>query len=68
MVTQSPHNDDGFNHQASTPKNFFIVAIGASAGGLQSLESFFCHNSNRYRQRFVWYSNLCPTFRSLTPD
>ena len=63
MVTQSPHNDDGFNHQASTPKNFFIVAIGASAGGLQSLESFFCHHSNRIPQPLLWWYSTCrPTF------
>lgn len=68
MVTQSPHNDDGFNHQASTPKNFFIVAIGASAGGLQSLESFFATIPTDTAAAFVVVQHLSPNFRSLTPD
>ncbi len=68
MVTQSPPNDDGFNNQASTSKNFFIVALGASAGGLQPLERFFATMPSDIAATFVVVQHLSPDFRSLTPD
>lgn len=68
MITQSPPNDDGFNNRASTPESFFIVAIGASAGGLQPLESFFATLPPETKAAFVVVQHLSPSFRSLTPD
>jgi two-component system CheB/CheR fusion protein len=68
MDTQSPPNDNGANNQASTPETFFIVAIGASAGGLQPLEHFFATISPETPAAFVVVQHLSPNFRSLTPD
>lgn len=47
---------------------FFIVAIGASAGGLQALESFFSHLPENPGAAFVVVQHLAPDFKSLMPE
>lgn len=47
---------------------FFVVAIGASAGGLQALESFFSHLPENSGAAFVVVQHLAPDFKSLMPE
>ena len=45
--------------------NFFIVAIGASAGGLQALETFFSNLPNHPNAAFVVIQHLSPDYKSM---
>ena len=54
------------NHNYSF--NFFIVAIGASAGGLQALETFFDHLPDRPHAAFVIVQHLSPDFESMMTE
>ena len=46
-------------------EDFFVVAIGASAGGLQALEAFFGHLPPQLNAGFVVLQHLSPDFRSM---
>jgi two-component system CheB/CheR fusion protein len=48
----------------SRSKEFFIVGIGASAGGLSALEAFFAHLPNTVNATFVVAQHLSPHQRS----
>ena len=48
--------------------NFFIVAIGASAGGLQALETFFDNLPDRPHAAFVIVQHLSPDFESMMTE
>ena len=48
--------------------NFFIVAIGASAGGLKALESFFSNLPDRPPAAFVVVQHLSPDFKSMMTE
>lgn len=48
--------------------NFFIVAIGASAGGLQALETFFDNLPNHPHAAFVIVQHLSPDFESMMTE
>ena len=48
--------------------NFRIVAIGASAGGLESLERFFSHLPADTGMAFVVLQHLSPDFKSLMDE
>lgn len=48
--------------------NFFIVAIGASAGSLQALESFFSNLPDRPNAAFVVVQHLSPDFKSMMTE
>ena len=50
------------------PNNFFIVAIGASAGGLQALESFFSNLPDHPNAAFVVIQHLSPDYRSMMTE
>ena len=50
------------------PNNFFIVAIGASAGGLQALESFFSNLPDHPNAAFVVIQHLYPDYRSMMTE
>ena len=50
------------------PDNFFIVAIGASAGGLQALETFFSSLPDRPHAAFVVVQHLSPDFKSMMSE
>ena len=45
-------------------ENFFVVGIGASAGGLRALEEFFEHMSTDSGAAFVVIQHLSPDFKS----
>jgi two-component system CheB/CheR fusion protein len=49
-------------------KPFFIVGIGASAGGLEALGQFFAHMSPDCGLAFVIVSHLDPTQKGMMPE
>ncbi|MEO1094423.1 MAG: chemotaxis protein CheB [Cyanobacteria bacterium J06638_28] len=53
---------------ASSPDSFFVVGVGASAGGIQALESFFAHLPERPRAAFVVVQHLSPDFKSMMTE
>ena len=48
--------------------DFFIVGIGASAGGVQALEEFFSHVRDHPNAAFVVLQHLSPDFRSMMSE
>ena len=48
--------------------NFFIVAIGASAGGLQALETFFSNLPDHPNAAFVVTQHLSPDHKSMMEE
>ena len=48
--------------------DFFIVGIGASAGGVQTLESFFSSVMDHPNAAFVVLQHLSPDFRSMMSE
>lgn len=53
---------------SSTDSDFHIVAIGASAGGLESLERLFGHLPTDSGMAFIVLQHLSPDFRSLMDE
>lgn len=53
------------SHPPSRPANFFVVGIGASAGGLKALEEFFENMPVDSGAAFVAIQHLSPDFKSL---
>lgn len=53
------------NHPISSSKSFFVVGIGASAGGLEALELFFNHLSHFEDAAIIIVQHLSPDFKSL---
>ena len=49
-------------------KEFYIVGIGASAGGLEALESFFSNCPNDTGIAFVIVQHLSPDYKSMMPS
>ncbi|MEZ4825498.1 MAG: CheR family methyltransferase [Bacteroidia bacterium] len=49
-------------------ENFFIVAIGASAGGLDALETFFENTEYHSNIAYVVIQHLSPHYKSMMPD
>ncbi len=49
-------------------ENFFVVGIGASAGGLRALEEFFDHLPPDSGATFVVIQHLSPDFKSLMKE
>lgn len=54
MSTQSEHSDQ-----------FFVVGVGASAGGLEALETFFDNLPQRANLAYVVVQHLSPDYKSL---
>ena len=48
--------------------NFFVVGVGASAGGLRALEEFFEHIPTDCNAAFVVIQHLSPDFKSLMKE
>ena len=48
--------------------NFFVVGIGASAGGLDAIQTLFDHIPNNTGMAFVIIQHLSPDFKSLMPE
>ncbi|MEM8505654.1 MAG: chemotaxis protein CheB [Cyanobacteria bacterium P01_D01_bin.1] len=53
---------------ADSVPDFFIVGIGASAGGIQALEEFFSNISDYPNAAFVVVQHLSPDFRSMMSE
>lgn len=53
---------------SSQQQDFFVVGIGASAGGLRALEEFFEHMPTDTRAAFVVIQHLSPDFKSLMKE
>jgi two-component system CheB/CheR fusion protein len=62
-MTQNPQNNS-----PEQPEKFFVVGLGASAGGLQPLEEFFTNLPNNPGAAFVVLQHLSPDFPSLMPE
>ncbi len=61
--------DNSSNSFISQQKqNFFVVGIGASAGGLRALEEFFEHLPTDSGAAFVVIQHLSPDFTSLMKE
>ena len=52
----------------ATGCRFSIVAIGASAGGLEAFESFFKKMPSDSGMAFILIQHLDPTHRSMLPE
>ncbi|MEM9352427.1 MAG: chemotaxis protein CheB [Planctomycetota bacterium] len=51
-----------------TPDDFFVVGIGASAGGLESLEQLFTEVSEDTGMAYVVIQHLSPDFKSMMDE
>ncbi|MCP4157999.1 MAG: chemotaxis protein CheB, partial [bacterium] len=47
---------------------FYIIGIGASAGGLDSFEKFFTHIPSDSGMAFVLFQHIAPDHKSMLPD
>ncbi len=54
--------------EQSKPKSFPVVAIGASAGGLEAFETFFKATPEDCGIAFILVAHLDPTHESLLPE
>ena len=61
-------NQRSVGNDASAAAPFHIVAIGASAGGLESLERFFSRLPPDTGMAFVVLQHLSPDFKSLMDE
>ncbi len=52
----------------SSPKNFFVVGIGASAGGLEALEQLFGQMVPESGLAFVIIQHLSPDYKSMMAE
>lgn len=48
--------------------NFYVVGIGASAGGLDAIQTLFDHVPNDTGMAFIIIQHLSPDFKSLMPE
>ncbi|HEY9768791.1 MAG TPA: chemotaxis protein CheB [Coleofasciculaceae cyanobacterium] len=63
-----PEKDHSVNFPSQNRADFFVVGIGASAGGLRALEQFFEHLPNDTGAAFVVIQHLSPHFKSLMKE
>jgi two-component system CheB/CheR fusion protein len=52
----------------SKNSNFYVVGIGASAGGLDAIQTLFDHVPNDTGMAFIIIQHLSPDFKSLMPE
>ena len=64
----SAASECGPSSSPSVGEDFHIVAIGASAGGLESLERLFAHLPTDTGMAFVVLQHLSPDFKSLMDE
>ena len=55
-------------HASTKTNDFFVVGIGASAGGLEALEQFFTSMPLVNKMAFIVIQHLSPDFKSLMPE
>lgn len=56
------------SHPGKVSHDFYIVGIGASAGGLEALQSFFEYCPDSTGMAFVIVQHLSPDYKSLMPE
>ncbi|MBV6623990.1 MAG: response regulator [Rivularia sp. (in: Bacteria)] len=61
-------SDEQNQEKTKDSKNFFVVGIGASAGGLRALEEFFENMPADSGAAFVVIQHLSPDFKSLMKE
>ncbi|MEO0352129.1 MAG: CheR family methyltransferase [Cyanobacteria bacterium P01_A01_bin.15] len=54
--------------EPANPKTFFVVGIGASAGGLRALEEYFENMPSDSHAAFVVVQHLSPDYKSLMSE
>ena len=65
MSLKKPNSDSSISTE---DKKFFVVGIGASAGGLRALEEFFEHLPTDSGAAYVVIQHLSPDFKSLMKE
>jgi two-component system CheB/CheR fusion protein len=65
---RSEESEESQESKAAVPKVFPIVGIGASAGGVHALESFFDHVKEGTGAAFVVIQHLAPDKESVMPS
>ncbi|MEM6404608.1 MAG: chemotaxis protein CheB, partial [Cyanobacteria bacterium P01_D01_bin.116] len=65
-MTSSTSENPQIDHQENY--DFFVVGIGASAGGLRALEEFFANMPADSGAAFVVIQHLSPDFKSLMKE
>jgi two-component system CheB/CheR fusion protein len=55
-------------NQSNSPEEFFIVGMGASAGGVQALEAFFSSVPDNPNAAFVVVQHLSPNHKSMMTE
>ncbi len=58
-------SDNKKDNSANEKKSFFYVAIGASAGGLEAIETFFTNMPENSGLGFIVIQHLSPDYKSL---
>ena len=64
----SDTNASGTSRSSDQDDNFFVVGIGASAGGIEALQTFFDHVSDESGMAFVVVQHMDPTHESELPS
>lgn len=67
-MSQSPSEPIASGTAPATGAPLFLVGIGASAGGLESIEAFFDKMPPDTGMAFVVIQHLSPTFKSLMSE
>jgi chemotaxis response regulator CheB len=68
VMSDSNDYSSSLNLPLENASNFYVVGIGASAGGLRALEDFFDHMLNDSNAAFVVVQHLSPDFKSLMKE
>ena len=56
------------NNTKPAEKDFFIVGVGASAGGLEAIQQLFDNIHEHTNMAFVIIQHISPDFKSLMPE
>src|SRR5690348_5704176 len=64
-MEKTTHSNINEGHNVSRVKDHFVVAIGASAGGLEAIHEFFDHMSDSTDLSFVVIQHLSSDYKSL---
>ena len=64
----SEENNSGTSAPSEQDDNFFVVGIGASAGGIGALQTFFDHVPDDSKMAFVVIQHLDPEYESDLPS
>ena len=68
MSDRNEEQSPGTHRESDQKHNFFVVGIGASAGGLRALEEFFENMPTDSGATFVVIQHLSPDFKSLMKE